>query len=89
MDFVQDNHSYSKKGVIRGMHYQSSPGQAKLVGVAEGRIYDVAVDIREGSPTFGKWCGVYLDGESCHQLFIPKGFAHRLLRGERVGACTV
>ena len=58
--FVQDNHSYSKEGTIRGMHFQSAPGQAKLVRVAVGRIYDVIVDIRPDSPTFGKWEGVYL-----------------------------
>jgi dTDP-4-dehydrorhamnose 3,5-epimerase len=74
--FVQDNHSHSVKGTLRGLHYQSTPGQAKLVRVAKGRIFDVAVDIRPGSPTFGKWEGVYLDGEQHHQLFIPIGFAH-------------
>lgn len=74
--FVQDNHSYSKKGVIRGMHFQSDPGQAKLVRVASGQIYDVIVDIRPDSPTFGRWEGVYLDGEKHEQLFIPIGFAH-------------
>jgi dTDP-4-dehydrorhamnose 3,5-epimerase len=74
--FVQDNHSYSKKGTIRGMHFQRSPGQAKLISVIEGRIFDVVVDIRPSSPTFGKWTSVYLDGKSHHQLFIPVGFAH-------------
>ena len=74
--FVQDNHSYSKKGTIRGMHFQSSPGQAKLVSVVRGKIFDVVVDIRKDSPTFGKWEGVYLDGESHCQLYIPIGFAH-------------
>jgi len=74
--FVQDNHSCSKEGVIRGMHYQSGEGQAKLVRVVEGKIFDVAFDMRRGSPTFGQWQGVYLDGQSCHQLFIPAGFAH-------------
>ena len=74
--FVQDNHSYSKKGVVRGMHFQSEPGQAKLVRVAVGKIYDVVVDIRPDSPTFGKWEGVYLDGETHQQLLIPVGFAH-------------
>ncbi len=74
--FVQDNHSYSKEGTIRGMHFQSEPGQAKLVRVAKGKIYDVIVDIRLSSPTFGKWEGVYLDGENHHQLFVPVGFAH-------------
>ncbi len=74
--FIQDNHSYSKEGVIRGMHFQSEPGQAKLVRVASGKVYDVIVDIRPDSPTFGKWEGVYLDGEKHFQLFIPVGFAH-------------
>jgi len=75
--FVQDNHSYSKKGVIRGMHFQRAPGaQAKLVRVAIGKIYDVIVDIRPDSPTFGKWEGVYLDDETHQQLFVPEGFAH-------------
>jgi len=74
--FVQDNHSYSKEGTIRGMHFQSAPGQAKLVRVAVGKIYDVIVDIRPDSPTFGKWEGVYLDDESHRQLFVPVGFAH-------------
>ena len=74
--FVQDNHSYSQKGCIRGMHFQSSPGQAKLVRVALGTIFDVAVDIRPESPTFGQWEGVELDGENHFQLYIPVGFAH-------------
>ncbi|MCB1116429.1 MAG: dTDP-4-dehydrorhamnose 3,5-epimerase [Chlamydiia bacterium] len=75
-EFVQDNHSCSGKGVIRGMHFQSKPGQAKLVRVASGQIYDVVVDIRPNSPTFGKWVGTVLDGENHHQLYIPVGFAH-------------
>jgi dTDP-4-dehydrorhamnose 3,5-epimerase len=75
-DFVQDNHSFSKKGTIRGMHYQRSPGQSKLVSVIEGKIYDVVVDIRPHSKTFGKWIGVYLDDEKHEQLFVPVGFAH-------------
>ncbi|MCB1109883.1 MAG: dTDP-4-dehydrorhamnose 3,5-epimerase [Chlamydiia bacterium] len=74
--FVQDNHSYSRQGTIRGMHFQSKPGQAKLVRVAMGKIYDVVVDIRPDSPTFGKWEGVYLDDVSHQQIFIPVGFAH-------------
>ncbi|MES2345240.1 MAG: dTDP-4-dehydrorhamnose 3,5-epimerase [Chlamydiota bacterium] len=74
--FEQDNHSYSKKGTIRGMHFQQKPGQAKLVTVCEGEIYDVAVDIRPDSPTFGKWQGIYLNGDTCEQFFIPVGFAH-------------
>lgn len=76
VEFVQDNHSFSVKGVIRGMHFQRYPGQAKLVRVIEGTIFDVAVDIRRDSPTFGKWEGVYLTGETQEQLFIPVGFAH-------------
>ncbi len=74
--FVQDNHSYSKKNVLRGMHFQSSPGQDKLVSASFGKIFDVAVDLRKDSPTFGQWEGVYLDAESHQQLFIPHGFAH-------------
>lgn len=74
--FLQDNHSYSQKGCIRGMHYQSVPGQAKLVRAAVGKIYDVAVDIRPGSATYGQWEAVILDDQSHHQLFIPVGFAH-------------
>lgn len=76
VDFVQDNHSFSKQGTIRGMHFQRKPGQAKLITVMSGKIYDVVVDIRPESPTFGKWEGVYLDSASGEQLFIPVGFAH-------------
>jgi dTDP-4-dehydrorhamnose 3,5-epimerase len=74
--FVQDNHSFSRQNCIRGMHFQSFPGQAKLIRVAVGQIFDVAVDIRPHSPTYGKWEGVILDDQSHHQLFIPPGFAH-------------
>ena len=74
--FVQDNHARSGKGTLRGLHFQSHPGQAKLVRVASGRIFDVAVDIRPESPTFGRWSGVYLDSEDHAQLFVPVGFAH-------------
>lgn len=74
--FVQDNHSFSSKNVIRGMHFQRKFAQDKLVFVISGKIFDVAVDIRPGSPTFGKWEGVFLDSEQSHQLFIPQGFAH-------------
>ena len=74
--FVQDNHSQSGRGTLRGLHYQSSPGQAKLIRVARGEIYDVAVDIRPDSPTFGQWYGATLDAESHAQLYVPVGFAH-------------
>jgi dTDP-4-dehydrorhamnose 3,5-epimerase len=74
--FVQDNHSRSVKDTLRGLHYQSSPGQAKLLRVTSGRIFDVAVDIRPDSPTYGRWEGVYLDAEQHAQLFLPVGFAH-------------
>ena len=76
VSFVQDNHSFSKKGTIRGMHFQSFPGQAKLVKVVEGEIYDVVVDIRPHSPTFKQWKGFVLDSKKHEQLFIPVGFAH-------------
>lgn len=76
VDFVQDNHSFSTHGVLRGLHFQKSPGQAKLIRCARGKIWDVAVDIREGSATFGKWWGMELDSETHRQLFIPAGFAH-------------
>ncbi len=74
--FVQDNHSHSRKGVLRGLHYQLNHPQAKLIYVTYGEIYDVAVDIRIGSPTFGQWVGHHLSGENHHQLYIPEGFAH-------------
>lgn len=76
VEFVQDNHSRSVKGILRGLHYQSTPGQAKLVRAATGRIYDVVVDIRPGSSTFGKHFGCFLDDVEHHQLFVPVGFAH-------------
>lgn len=74
--FVQDNHSRSVQGTLRGLHYQAQPGQAKLLRVSSGRIFDVAVDIRPDSPTFGQWEGVYLDAEEHRQIFVPIGFAH-------------
>ena len=74
--FVQDNHSRSVRGTVRGLHWQWRRPQAKLVRVVAGEILDVAVDIRRGSPTFGKWVGVRLSGESLRQTFIPEGFAH-------------
>jgi dTDP-4-dehydrorhamnose 3,5-epimerase len=75
-DFVQDNHSRSKPGVLRGLHYQRDPEQGKLVGVIRGRIWDVAVDIRADSPTFGKSFGTELSDENGQLLWIPPGFAH-------------
>lgn len=75
--FIQDNESKSVRGVIRGLHYQLAPhAQAKLVRVIEGSVFDVAVDLRKGSSTFGQWFGVELTGENKKQLFIPRGFAH-------------
>jgi dTDP-4-dehydrorhamnose 3,5-epimerase len=74
--FVQDNHSRSKRGTLRGMHFQLAPGQAKLVRCARGAIFDVVVDLRRGSPTFGEWEGFELDDASMRQLFVPVGFGH-------------
>lgn len=74
--FVQDNQSMSKKGVLRGLHFQKQYPQSKLVRVIRGEVYDVAVDLREGSPTYGKYVGVLLSAENKRQFFIPKGFAH-------------
>lgn len=74
--FVQDNHSKSKKGILRGLHYQTENTQGKLVRVVSGEVFDVAVDIRKGSGTFGKWVGVYLSAKNKRQLWIPEGFAH-------------
>lgn len=75
-EFVQDNVSFSRKGVLRGLHYQHPHSQGKLVSVLQGEVFDVAVDIRNGSPTFGQWTGVMLSGENHRQLWIPAGFAH-------------
>lgn len=74
--FVQDNHSHSTRNVLRGMHYQIGHPQGKLVRVVTGEIFDVAVDLRRSSPTFGKWAGVTLSGENFRMLWIPAGFAH-------------
>lgn len=77
VEFVQDNHSQSQKGVLRGLHYQLDPhSQGKLVRCTEGEVFDVAVDIRRSSPTFGQWVGVVLSAENKRQLWIPEGFAH-------------
>lgn len=78
-DFVQDNHSRSPRGVLRGLHYQLVRPQGKLVRVTRGRVFDVAVDIRHGSPTFGRWAGVELDDESLRMFYVPPGFAHGFL----------
>jgi dTDP-4-dehydrorhamnose 3,5-epimerase len=75
-EFVQDNHSGSQQGVLRGLHYQSQNTQGKLVRVLSGEIYDVAVDIRRSSPTFGKWVGVGLSAQGGQMLWVPPGFAH-------------
>jgi dTDP-4-dehydrorhamnose 3,5-epimerase len=74
--FVQDNLSYSVRGTLRGLHYQYPRGQAKLVQVMRGEIFDVVVDIRRGSPSFGKWTGLGLSDENKRQVFVPEGFAH-------------
>jgi dTDP-4-dehydrorhamnose 3,5-epimerase len=76
VEFVQDNHSKSRKGVLRGLHYQIERAQGKLVRVTEGKVWDVAVDIRRSSETFGKWVGFYLSAESKRLAWIPPGFAH-------------
>jgi len=75
-EFVQDNHSRSHAGILRGLHFQTRPGQAKLVRCSRGRIWDVAVDLRRDSPTYGRWEGHELDDELHRQLFVPAGFAH-------------
>ena len=76
VNFVQDNHSKSAKGVLRGLHYQLQQAQGKLVRVTQGAVFDVAVDLRKSSPTFGKWVGCELSGTNHRQLWIPQGFAH-------------
>lgn len=78
-NFVQDNHSKSVAGVLRGLHFQRDQPQAKLVSVLSGSVFDVAVDLRQSSPYFGKWVGAELSSENGHQLFVPAGFAHGFL----------
>jgi dTDP-4-dehydrorhamnose 3,5-epimerase len=84
--FVQDNMSYSEHGVLRGLHYQLPNAQGKLVSVLRGEVFDVAVDIRKGSPTFGRWVGVTLSFDNGRQLYIPEGYAHGFLV---TGDCAV
>lgn len=79
VDFVQDNQSLSKRGVLRGIHYQIQQPQGKLVRVASGSVFDVTVDLRAGSANCGKWCGTVLSAENKHQLWIPEGFGHGFL----------
>ena len=90
--FVQDNHSKSGKGILRGLHYQLTQPQGKLVRVIAGEIYDVAVDMRRSSPTFGQWVGVTLSADNHRQLWVPPGFAHGFLvtsdSAEMVYKCT-
>jgi dTDP-4-dehydrorhamnose 3,5-epimerase len=74
--FVQDNHSFSKQYILRGLHYQMEKTQGKLVRLTHGKVFDVAVDLRQSSPTFGKWAGIELSSENHLQLWIPEGFAH-------------
>ena len=79
LPFVQDNHSRSSKGVLRGLHFQKSKPQGKLVRVVKGEVYDVAVDIRQGSPTYSQWMAIVLSEENKKQVWIPPGFAHGFL----------
>jgi len=79
VNFVQDNESKSKKGVLRGMHFQTSQTQGKLVRVLQGEVFDVAIDLRVGSPSFGKWEGILLTGENKKMFYVPEGLAHGFL----------
>ncbi len=79
MDFVQDNESKSTKGVLRGLHFQTQQVQGKLVRVTQGEVFDVAVDLRKGSPTYGQWEGIILSEENKRQFYVPEGFAHGFL----------
>lgn len=92
LECVQDNHSLSTKGVLRGLHYQIKQPQGKLIRVISGEVFDVAVDIRRSSPTFGKWVGEYLSAENKKLMWVPPGFAHGFLvlseRAEFVYKCT-
>ncbi len=88
IEFVQDNHSKSSKGVLRGLHYQLPPhAQGKLVRCVEGEVFDVAVDIRQSSPTFGQWVGVSLSAQNKRQIWIPEGFAHGFLVVSETAEC--
>ena len=92
VEFNQDNHSKSVKGVLRGLHFQTKNSQGKLVRVIKGEVFDVGVDLRPGSPTFGKWAGAVLSSENKKQLYIPEEFAHGFLvmseEAEFVYKCT-
>jgi dTDP-4-dehydrorhamnose 3,5-epimerase len=92
VEFVQDNHSKSSKGILRGLHYQLKQTQGKLVRVIKGEVFDVAIDVREGSLTFGQWVGEFLNEENKRQLWVPAGFAHGFLvtsdEAEFVYQCT-
>ena len=87
LSFVQDNHSRSVKGVLRGLHYQIRQPQGKLVRVVKGAVFDVAVDLRRSSPTFGRWVGEVLSSENKRQLWIPEGFAHGFIVLSDVAEC--
>jgi dTDP-4-dehydrorhamnose 3,5-epimerase len=91
-EFVQDNHSKSKKGILRGLHFQTESCQGKLVRVIQGEVFDVAVDLRESSATYGEWVGEFLSAQNKKQLWIPEGFAHGFLvvsdEAEFVYKCT-